>query len=72
MSIEFNADFDQIVDDVDPLSCPMDELQQLLDDAPSLYQMGYLAGIMLARTMTDAALQAGRLLPELATFKGAQ
>lgn len=49
--ITTDSHFQDLLDGVDPHVCSQDELQQLINDAPDLYTLGYLAGIYNHRQM---------------------
>lgn len=48
-----DSDFAVRVDDADPFICPMDVLQQLIDDAPGSYELGFLSGIFQLRQQLE-------------------
>lgn len=66
--VSHNAAFQARLDDADPMVCPLDELQELLEDAPDLYSQGYLAGIMNLRQMMQL-LQAVEPHPRSAALR---
>ena len=51
LTVSNNVEFQNRIDDADPYICARHELQQLIDDAPDEYAMGYLAGIFNMRQM---------------------
>lgn len=40
-----NKEFGALCDDVDPFICDRQTLQELIDDAPGEYEMGFLSGV---------------------------
>ena len=54
LRISDNQDFQNSIDDIDPFICSMDSLQVLIDDAPSLYEQGFLCGVHAVRVQLEA------------------
>lgn len=59
-NISHLSDFNQAVDDTDPFNCTVEQIDDLIDEAPDAHSRGWLAGVRAAREFIDLSLQ---LLP---------
>lgn len=46
-------EFQNSIDDIDPFICSMDSLQELIDDAPGMYEQGFLCGVHAVRVQLE-------------------